>query len=245
MSAVPSDPAAAWDRISADYQAAAQLPITTAVYGPDIPTEADLRLLGDVKGRRILDLGCGAAQASIAFAKAGAAAIGVDFSGEQLAHGRALSTAAEVRVELRQGDLADLAFLRADSIDGAFSANAFDYVEDLGRVFRQVHRVLKVGAPLAFSVTHPLWARAGAGGSDSSRAYFDRSPVVTRHGDVDLTVFPRTFADFYTALVRASYRVDAFLEPEPVPHAPRSLAWQSVMAAVPFTLIVRARKEGS
>ena len=29
-----------------------------------------------------------------------------------------------------------------------FSALAFGYVEDLGRVFRQVHRVLKVGAPL-------------------------------------------------------------------------------------------------
>ena len=53
----------------------------------------------------------------------------------------------EVRVELRQGDVADLAFLRADSIDVAFSAYAFDDVEDLARVFRQVHRVLKVGGP--------------------------------------------------------------------------------------------------
>ncbi len=251
---MPTDEASAWDRLSADYQAAAALPTDVAVYGPDIPTEADLRLLGDVKGRRILDLGCGAAQASIAFAKAGATAIGVDFSAEQLAQGRRLCEQEEVRVELRHGDLADLAFLRADSIDGAFSANSFDYVEDLGRVFRQVHRVLKVGAPLAFSVTHPLWSASAGQRGGASTSYFDRTPVRVAHavggpedgrGDTALTTYPRTFSDLYTALVRASYRVDAFIEPEPVPHAPRSLAWQPAMASVPFTLVVRARKEGS
>ncbi|MCU4187127.1 class I SAM-dependent methyltransferase [Acidiferrimicrobium sp. IK] len=242
---MPTDQAASWDRLSAEYQEAAQLPTDVAVYGPDIPTEADLRLLGDVKGKRILDLGCGAAQAAISFAKAGATAIGVDFSAEQLARGRALCEREEVRVELRQGDLADLAFLRADSIDGAFAANAFDYVEDLSRVFRQVHRVLKVGAPLAFSVMHPFWAISAGMRAGRSPSYFDRSPVVEHHGGTELTVFPRTFSDLYTALMRASYRVDAFIEPEPVPHAPRSLAWDPAMASMPLTLVVRARKEGS
>ncbi len=242
---MPSDEASTWDALSSGYQAAAQLPTDVAVYGPDIPTEGDLRLLGDVKGRRILDLGCGAAQASIAFAKAGATAIGVDFSAQQLALGRQLCEREEVRVELRQGDLADLAFLRADSIDGVFAANAFDYIRDLARVFRQVHRVLKVGAPLAFSVSHPFWAVATGLRAGGLPSYFDRTPAVERHADAALTVFPRTFSDLYTALVRASYRVDAFIEPEPVPHAPRGSSWEPTMAAIPYTLVVRARKEGS
>jgi SAM-dependent methyltransferase len=239
--------AAAWDRCSAAYQAAAGLPVTTATYGPDIPTETELRLLGDLKGKRVLDLGCGGAQASVSFAKAGATAIGVDFSAEQLAHGRRLCDAEEVRVELRQGDLADLAFLRADSIDVVFSANAFNYVEDLNRVLRQVHRVLKVGAPLVFSLPHPAYGVLDDDATPPAlrRPYYDRTPVHRAVGGVELVEYPHTFADLYMSLARASYRVEQVLEPAPATGGPRSSAYRAAMALVPATLIVRARKEGN
>ncbi|HET9690661.1 MAG TPA: class I SAM-dependent methyltransferase [Acidimicrobiales bacterium] len=209
-----------------------------AAYGPDIPTEADLRLLGDVKGKRVLDLGCGDGAAAVAFALAGATVVGVDPSADALAAARARAEGAEVRLERRSGDVADLAFLRADSIDGVFAAGSLAAVDDLGRVFRQVHRVLKVGAPLAFSLPHPAWGALTAG-----RSWFDRSPLRDAEGAV--VALPRPLSDLYATLVRASYRVDALLEPEPVPHAPRSAGWDPRMAAVPRTLVVRARKEGS
>ena len=88
---MPTDNAAAWDRHAAAYQAGAQLPTDTAHYGPDIPDESELRLLGDLKGKRVLELGCGGAQCSIAFARQGATAIGVDFCAEQLAFARRLT----------------------------------------------------------------------------------------------------------------------------------------------------------
>src|SRR5436305_8588874 len=175
---VPTDNAAAWDRHSAGYQAGARLPTDVAHYGPDIGTEADFRLLGDLKGKRVLELGCGGAQCSIAFAKQGAHAIGIDFSSEQLAFGRRLCEREDVRVELREGDLADLAFLRADSVDLVFSAYAFGYVDDLNRVFRQVHRVLKVGAPLVFSLPHPASEMFDLDRNDPlaiRRSYFDKA----------------------------------------------------------------------
>src|SRR5438105_5606309 len=138
---MPTDNTAPWDRDSAGYQAGAQLPTDVAHYGPDIPTETEFRLLGDLKGKRVLELGCGGAQCSIAFAKQGAHAIGIDFSAEQLAFARRLCEREGVKVELRQGDLADLAYLRAESVDLVFSAYTFGYVQDLTRVFWQVHRV--------------------------------------------------------------------------------------------------------
>lgn len=215
-------------------------------YGPDIPDESDLRLLGDLKGRRVLELGCGWGQCSVAFAKQGAIAIGVDPSSEQLARTRRLIEREEVRVELRQGDLAELAFLRADSVDLAFSAHAFDQVEDLNRVFRQVHRVLRVGAPLVFSLPHPAFAfveRGTAGRPDGAGSYFDGSAVSAGEGA------PRRhhhrFEEIFGGLTRASYRVDALLEPEPRPMGPRSPEWTETMLRFPPTLIVRARKEGS
>jgi ubiquinone/menaquinone biosynthesis C-methylase UbiE len=245
---VPNDIATAWDRHAAAYQDAAQLSTSVAHYGPDIPTEADLRLLGDLKGKRVLELGCGGAQCSIAFAKQGATALGVDFSAAQLAYARQLCEREEVRVELRQGDLADLAFLRADSIDLVFSAYAFDYVEDLNRVFRQVHRVLKVGAPLVFSLSHPAYVMIDDEAEPPllvRRSYFDRSALDFDWNGVAFTAYHHTFAELYMGLARASYRVDLVLEPEPLPTPPRSHAWRETFAYVPRTLIIRARKEGN
>jgi SAM-dependent methyltransferase len=245
---VPTDIATTWDRQSAAYQDAAKLPTNVAHYGPDIPTEAELRLLGDLKGKKVLELGCGGAQCSIAFAKQGATAIGVDFSAAQLAHARRLCAEEEVRVELRQGDLADLAFLRADSIDLVFSAYAFGYVEDLNRVFRQVHRVLKVGAPLVFSLTHPAYDLIDDDADPAlliRRSYFARSPIDFHWGGIPFTAHHHTFAELYMGLVRASYRVDLILEPEPISGGPHSIAWRETYNYVPRTLIIRARKEGN
>ena len=245
---MPTDNAAAWDRFAATYQAGAQLPTGTAHYGPDIPTEADLRLLGDLKGKRVLELGCGGAQCSIAFVKAGASAIGVDFSSEQLAFARRLCEREGVRVELRQGDLADLAFLRADSIDLVFSAYAFGYVEDLDRVFRQVHRVLKVGAPLVFSLPHPAYDLIDDDADPPllvRRSYFDHTPIDYEWAGIAFTDYRHTFADLYMGLARASYRVDLVLEPQPLAGAPRSQWWREPFLMVPRTLIMRARKEGN
>ena len=245
---MPTDNAASWDRYASAYQAGAQLPTSVAHYGPDIPTEADLRLLGDLKGKRVLELGCGGAQCSIAFAKQGATTIGVDFSAEQLAFARRLCEREEVRVELRHGDLADLAFLRADTIDLVFSAYAFGYVEDLNRVFRQVHRVLKVGAPLVFSLPHPSYAMIDDDMAEPlaiRRSYFDKTPIDYHVDGVAFTDHHHTISDIYMGLNRASYRVDLVMEPEPRPTGPRSQNWREAFLMVPRTLIIRARKEGN
>jgi ubiquinone/menaquinone biosynthesis C-methylase UbiE len=243
-----ADNAAAWDRYAAAYQARAQLSTSSAHYGPEIATEAGLRLLGDLKGKRVLELGCGGAQCSIAFAKQGATTIGVDFSAQQLAFARRLCEREDVRVELRQGDLADLAFLRADSIDLVFSSYAFGYVDDLNRVFRQVHRVLKIGAPLVFSLPHPASEMFDGESQDPlavRRSYFDKTPVEHELGGAAFTDYHHTFADIYMGLARSSYRVDLILEPEPVPSGRRTQEWQDAYLYVPRTLIVRARKTGN
>lgn len=244
-----ADNAAAWDQAATAYLAGAQLPTDVVHYGPDIGTEADFRLLGDVRGKRVLELGCGGAQNSIAFAKQGAIAIGVDLSAEMLAAARRLADREEVRVELRHGDMADLAFVRAESVDLVFSADAFGFVDDLNRVFRQVHRVLHTGAPLVFSIPHPAYHMIDGNHPDKPllvrRSYFDTEPLAYERFGATFTDFHHPIADLHTALVRASFSVDTLLEPKPSATGPRSQHWQEAFRYVPRTLIVRARKEGN
>ena len=245
---MPTDAADAWERCPDAYQESAHWPADVVHFGPDLPSEADLRLLGELRGRRVLDLGCGAGQNSVAMARAGATVIGVDSSAGQLAAARALADSQEVRLELRHGDLADLAFLRADSVDVVLAADVLGYVEDLGRALRQVHRVLKVGAPLVLSLPHPAWylvAQAPMHPPVVQRSYFDPSPVGGMLFEGAPPCYPHRLAELFGGLVRSSYRLEQVLEPEPAVGVPRSSTWAEAANLVPRMLLVRARKEGS
>lgn len=236
-----------WDQLADWYVANVAMPVDRVHYGPDCPDEHELRLCGEVAGKRILELGCGPAHNCIAFARGGAKAIGVDTSNAMLTHGRRLAEAAEVKVELRQVDMADLGFMTSASVDLAFSANAFNYVDDLNRLFRQVHRVLKTDAPLVFSLPHPTRALLDADSDQPllvRRSAFDREPRTTVLNGVALLEYRHSVSELFTALHRANFRVEVLIEPEPVASAPRSVLWREVDRVVPSTLVMRARKLG-
>ena len=216
-------------------------------YGPDIPAEAELRLLGSVAGKRVLDLGCGSGHAAAVFAQQGAHVIAMDPSPELLTAARRHAAHAGVKVEFHQGDLADLAFMRADSVDLVFSAWAIGRAPDLIRVFRQVHRVLKQGSPFAFSIPHPAYDIIDDEDPDQPllirRSYFDRSPV-DDSGETPFGEHHHTVSDVFMGLTRNNFRVDVLLEPESTAEASPSPHWREAFLWLPSTLIVRARKEG-
>ena len=235
-------------RIERFCMATASPPSDVVTYGPDIGTEDDFRLLGDVEGKRVLELGCGGGQRSIAFARQGATAIGVDFSPEMIDAAKRLCEQEGVRVELRLGDLADLAFLRADSVDLVFSAYALPYVRDFERVFRQAHRVLKAASPLVFSLPHPAFHVVDDAGTEESpvlvRSYFDRSPVTRWRGNEPVEVHHHTISDLFGGLIRAGYRLDTVFEPEWTSPGTTGRRSHERLRYLPPALVVRARKEG-
>ena len=228
------------------WPAWADLPLDVVSYGPDCATEADLKLLGRLEGKRVLDLGCGGGPVSVAMAKQGAKVIAIDGSAEQIGHARRLCEREEVSVELHQGDLADLAFVRADTIDVAIAVYSLGMVADHDRVFRQVHRVLRPEAPFVVSLPHPAW-RASDGGEPPKvrRPYWDRTAVPWFDAGEQGNDHPVTISDLFTSLTRANFRVDTLAEPEPTRTSARSRWWKPGMAYLPATLVVRARKVGT
>lgn len=162
-------------------------------YGPGTPGDAELRLCGEVSdGRRAIELGISPWFNSIAFAHAGAKSIAIDTDVDRIAETRRRAIAAEVQVQCLETDLADLGDVASASCEVVLAAHTIDRVDDLGRLLRQVHRILKPSMPLVMSMPHP---------------YADISPEQPYGTGV------RTIGEWFTALTRANFRVDQLLEP--------------------------------
>ncbi|HEY0515596.1 MAG TPA: methyltransferase domain-containing protein [Solirubrobacteraceae bacterium] len=158
-----------WDEQSDEYQArhGEQLEESggTAWGVWQIP-ESQLRVLGEVSGLEVLELGCGAAQWSIALARQGAKMTGLDNSSRQLGHARrALEQAGLdfplVHASAEATGLADSSF---DVVFCDFGAMTFT---DPHETVPEVARVLRPGGLFAFSVLTPIaeiaWPLGGDG----------------------------------------------------------------------------------
>jgi len=202
---------------------AARLVLVTTTeirFGRDVATDAELRLCGDVgDGKRALELGIGRESNAIAFALAGARSIAIDPDTNAIEQLRADAAAAEVTVQGIVAELADLGPIASASIDLVVANHTLDDVDDLGRLLRQVHRVMKSARPFVVSVAHPF---AGVHSTD------ELGSKVLPYGTVG-----RTIGDWFIHLTRANFRVDQILE-----------LGVSDISPVPTTLIFRAAKEG-
>lgn len=184
-------------------------------YGNGIADDRELRLCGELGGgMRALELGVSEPTNALAFALAGAKSIAVDPDPDRIGSLRAAAAEHELRVECHAAELADLGFATSGSIEVVVANQTLGSVDDLGRLLRQVHRVLKPSRPFVIVADHP------------AAALTDDPPVGYGTGS-------RTIGDWFTALGRANFRVDALHE------------LGSVDERAPSTLVLRARKEGS
>jgi SAM-dependent methyltransferase len=150
-----------WNTISTSYQANARISTHDVHYGPFAPGERELGLLGEVYGKRVLEVGCGGGQNAVALARWGASCTGLDPSAAQLAHARRLAREIGIDVEFVDGVAENLAAFPDESFDLVLSSYAFDYVADLRLAYREAWRVLKLGGIFVFCLSHPWFLAVG------------------------------------------------------------------------------------
>jgi len=187
---------------------------------PEGLLEADAGLLGPVAGRRVLELGCGAAAGARWLATQDAEVIGLDLSAGMLRHARAAARRTGVTVPLVQADVLALPF-GPDCFDIVCTAfGAIPFVDDSAAAMREVYRILRPGGRWVFSVTHPMrWIfldDPGEGGLVAVHSYFDRRPYVEQddHGVATYVEQHRTLGDRIRELVAAGFVLDDLVEPE-------------------------------
>lgn len=211
-----------WDADADDYHAEHGAFLGTAdfVWCPENLREADAHLLGEVRGRRVLEVGCGSAPCSRWLAARGAQVAGFDVSAGMLRHARLADEETGMTLPLVQADVCALPF-KAASFDIAFAAfGAIPFVADSALAMREVARILKPGGRWVFSVNHPMrWIfrdDPGPDGLTAIQSYFDRSPYV----EVDADGVPvyaehhRTMGDRVRELVAAGFVVRDVVEPQ-------------------------------
>jgi SAM-dependent methyltransferase len=211
-----------WDGNADDYQVehGEFLRDTGFVWCPEGVDEAEAHLLGDVSGRRVLEMGCGAAQCARWLVGQGAQVAAFDLSHRQLRHSQRIDLDTGLHVPVVQADAEVLPFADG-SFDLACSAfGALPFVADPLAVFREVGRVLRPGGRFVFSVSHPIrWAfpdDPGPRGLTSDRSYFDRSPYVEtdEYGTPTYVEHHRTMGDWIGLIVASGLSVTGLLEPE-------------------------------
>lgn len=212
------EPRPAYDLWAATYPREAQNPLMRA------EEAALLELLPaeDVRGRRALDLACGAGRYLRMLAEAGAAsALGLDFSAAMVARARGAGLAAG------QADMLALPLATA-SLDVVVCGLAVGHLPDLRPILLEAARVLGPGGVLVYSDFHPCghllgWKRSFRAG--------EREYVVRHHVHL--------YADHQASCRAAGLAIEALREPCAVDDVGRR-AWGDVPAA----LVVRAAKAG-
>jgi SAM-dependent methyltransferase len=239
-----------WDAYADEYQSTHGefLGDVRFIWSPEGFDEADAHVLGDVSGRDVLEIGCGAAQCARWLTTQGARAVGLDLSHRQLQHGRRIDLDTGAVVPSVCGTATALPFADG-SFDVAFSAfGALQFVYDAHAAVAEAARVLRPGGRFAFSVTHPIrWSMPDDPTSEGlvvTSSYWDRTPYVEQDADGAVTYAEhhRTVGDWVRILAGCGFRLDGLVEPEwPDGHDRVWGGWGPVRGAlIPGTAIFSA-----
>jgi SAM-dependent methyltransferase len=171
-------------------------------------------MLPEMRGLRVVDLGCGFGWFCVWARTAGAARVlGLDVSENMLARARA--TAADSAVTYEIADLERLDLPPA-SFDLAYSSLALHYIADLRRLFATVQAALTHGGHFVFSVEHPIytapstpgWVTDGAGRKTwPLDGYLEEGPRRTDWLTKGVIKQHRTLGTYLTLLLRHGFTI--------------------------------------
>lgn len=190
--------------------------IDTKPHNAYLERPATLSLLSEVRGKRVLDAGCGTGMYSEWLARHGADIVALDASPRMLEHARRrLGEKADIRLhDLRE----PLDFLGDESIDLVIAPLVMDYIEDWIPVFSEFRRVLREDGAFVFSVGHPFIDYFLFEGVED---YFKVERVEmwwTGFGArVLMPSYRRPLGYMAQALYEAGFLIERILEPRPTP----------------------------
>ena len=208
-----------WDDASEYYQKEISGDdLKTVHYGPFGSTERRLKLLGNVKGKHVLELGCGGGQVSISLAKKGAICTGLDISQKQLDYAKYLANKNNVKVDFIKGTFSNLNRFRTGEYDIIISVFALQYASDLSSILNKIPRLLKQKGVFVFSLDHPFYMTVDPSTIRMSESYYaagkheelEKWPDGTKHKFI---MYRRTVSELVNSILNSGLRLVRLIEP--------------------------------
>jgi ubiquinone/menaquinone biosynthesis C-methylase UbiE len=214
---------AAYDLWADTYAAEPHNPLMTA------EQEAMVRLLPDLRGRRVLDLACGAGRyAQVLTASHAAEVIALDQSAPML---RKVATGTRVRADMSHMPFA------GNTFDVVVSGLALGHAPDLHSWMTEVARVLRPGGTLLYSDFHPAASLRGLKRSFKDRA--NRSHAVPHYCHALQAQTDAAAAAGLTVQITRELRAGIEFREE----FPGSIDFYLQYSGTPLVLLVRAGKQ--
>ncbi len=215
-----------WDRTSDEYQERHREFIRQPEprWGIWQIPESELGVLGDVSGKDVLELGCGAAHWSILLASQGARPVGLDISERQLEHARRLLAEAGVDFPLVHSSAEEVP-LPDETFDVVFCDHGALTFADPYKVVPECARLLRPDGLLCFSKSSAF--AAVCEGEDERvhttlrRDYFGMHKL----GDEDVTTYELPYGEWIRLFRGNGFVVEDLIEPRPAADA-TSTYWE-------------------
>jgi SAM-dependent methyltransferase len=203
-------------------------------------------MLGDVTGRSVLDLGCGAADFGRELLARGAAHyLGIE--GSQRMAALAAQTLAGTGGRVVRQTLEEWDYPTED-FDVVTSRLALHYVDDLATLVRRIAHTLRPGGQLVFSVEHPVITSCDRGWAGGLRqdwivdGYFEPGLRVTTWMGGTVQKYHRTVAQYVACLHDAGFTLECLSEGEPQAEYLPDPATLARRKRIPLFLILACRK---
>ena len=223
-------------------------------YNAQLEQPAMNKLLPDVCGKAVLDLGCGYGHNCIDFVKKGATSvIGIDISEKMLEVAKKESS--DEKIKYLNMSMTDIAQLSC-KFDVIYSSLAFHYIDDFDTFSKNIYLSLNNGGYLLFSQEHPFVTATFGGhqhynkdenGNAVSYTFsnYGKPGKRTTFWYVDgVEKYHRRFSDIITSLCKAGFVIDTVCEPLPDDKAAKTIPSIKIKEEIkPTFLIVKARKQ--
>lgn len=202
-----------YDDFAQDYSAENETSLLNAYY----ERPAMLELAGEVAGRRILDIGCGAGPLTEQLLLRGAHVSGFDASAAMIDIAR---ERLGVYADLKIARLGETLPYPDDSFDDAVASLVFHYLPDWSFALAEVRRILKPGGRLILSVNHPILYPFTHPGTDYFKLTQYTDDVTFGGKPAQLTYWHRPLHETMSALLDGGFSIDRVWEPPYVKDAP-------------------------
>jgi ubiquinone/menaquinone biosynthesis C-methylase UbiE len=224
---------------------------------------AMFRMLGDIQGKRILDLACGEGYNARIMARKGGRVSGVDFSRKMIGFATLEGEMKKLRIDYHVSDASNLRMFKQGALDIVARFMAVQDIRNYRAAFRETSRILKESGRFLFSIPHPCFERRVmdgkmTGGWEYKRTgeealYYKVDRYFQTHGYIipwkmkrltkhfETISFHRTLTDYVNALHDAGLTISRLEEPVPTKSGiPKHPDFHRGALRIPSSIVIEA-----